>query len=120
MAEITLFEGDDSKADFTLTYSQLWSDTTKRGLPVAQADVSVLYFYVKRLLSDTTAWLALTSASASQIKWINGPGATDGRVRVIFGTGTSGHAGDNQRFELRIKFTDGTFATAEAGTFNVI
>src|SRR4051794_34695921 len=110
MAEITVFEGDDAKADFTLLYSQSWSATAKRGTPVLQADVSRIYFYVKTLLSDTSAWLTLTDATSSII-WLNGPGATDGKIRVTFGTGTTGHAGDGQRYELRIKMADGTFVT---------
>ena len=34
MPEISCYEGDNSKADFTLTYGQNWSDATKRGLAV--------------------------------------------------------------------------------------
>src|SRR5690349_19347761 len=119
MAEITCFEGDDSKADFTLMYGPTWSDSTKRGLPVAQSDITTVYFYVKKLLSDVSPWLSLTSASSSQIKWINGPSATDGKIRVIFGTGTTAHVGDNQFYELRLKFGDGSYASVESGYFNV-
>lgn len=119
MAEISVFEGDNSKADFTLTYGPAWSVVAKRGTPVLQSEVSRVYFYVKTNLSDTSAWLTLTDASSSQIAWLNGPSATDGKIRVYFGTGTLAHAGDAQRYELRLKLTDGTYCTVEAGTFNV-
>src|SRR3954452_8935832 len=103
MAEITVYEGDDSKADFTLTYGPNWSVTAKRGTPVLQSDVSRIYFYVKTTLSGT-AWLTLTDATDA-ITWLNGPSATDGKIRVTFGTGTSGHTADGQFYELRLKFT---------------
>jgi hypothetical protein len=120
---ITLTEGDSAaKADFTLMYpnSTAWSVAAKRGTPVLQSDVSKIYLYAKALESDAVAWLQLTTDSALQIAWINGPGATDGKIRAYFGAGTAGHAGDGQIYELRVKFTDNTYLTWVKDTINVL
>ena len=117
---ISLFEGDSAaKADFTLRYGFDWSVAAKRGTPVLQSDVSTVFLYVKTLETDTTAWLQLSSASSSQIAWLNGPGATDGKIRVYFGAGTAGHAADGQGYELRLKFTDGTYLTWVKDVLNI-
>lgn len=112
--EITITEGESrAKAQFALVYSQQWSVAAKRGTGVVQGDVSRVYFYVKTLKSDTTAWLTLSDASSSQISW------SSNVVTVNFPESTEGHVADNQCFELRIKWADGTFTTAASGTFNV-
>jgi hypothetical protein len=118
VADLSIFEGDNSKVDYTLTYSANWSNAAKRGLPVLQADVSRVYWYAKTLKTDTSAWLTLTDASASQIAWLD---ATAGKIRVFVGSATTeGHAGDAQYYECRIKFSDGTYATVDSGTLNVL
>jgi hypothetical protein len=117
---ITFFEGDSAaKADFTLKYGFDWSVTAKRGTPVLQSDVATVFLYCKTLETDTSAWLQLSSASSAQIVWLNGPGATDGKVRVYFGTGTAGHAADNQPYELRLKFTDSSYLTWVRDVLNI-
>lgn len=123
MPEITVYEGDDSKAYYTLEYGESWSNPSKAGTAVLASDVSTIYFYVKTNLSDTSAWLTLTNAD--QISWRSGPSATDGKISVDFSNASSpkttrGHTGDGQHYELRLKFMDGTYITAEAGTFNVL
>jgi hypothetical protein len=116
MPEITLFEADSAaKADWTLLYSQSWSVAAKRGTPVLQADISVVYFFVKANESDASAWLTLTDASSTQVEWLDG---ALGKIRVHFPEGTEGHAGTNQ-YELRLKFTSGKFLTVERGTLYV-
>jgi hypothetical protein len=116
--EYTVTEGDNSKIDFTLTYSQYWSDSAKRGLPVPRSDVSRAYFYVSSSLT-ASPWLSLTDASSTQIQWLD---TTNGRIRIFLngGGGTEGHVGDNQRYELRLKMTDGTYVSAESGVLNVL
>ena len=50
---------------------------------MALADVSRVYWYAKTLKSDTSAWLTLTDASATQISWLD---PTAGKVRVYIGS----------------------------------
>lgn len=116
--EISVSEGDNSKADFTLTYSQSWSDATKRGLPVPKTDTSKVFFYVSKTITGSP-WLTLTDASSSQIQWLD---AVNGKIRVFFNgnQGTAGQIGDSQAYELRIKMADGTYVSVERGTFNVL
>jgi hypothetical protein len=114
--DLTVYEGDNSKADFTLTYGPTWSDTTKRGTPVPKSDTTRVFFYVKKLVSDTSAWLTLND-NGQGITWLD---TANGKIRVTFGTGTSGRAGDGQTWELRIKLSDGTYISVDRGTFNVI
>ena len=118
MAEITVTEGDNSKADFTLTYSQSWSDSTKRGLPVLKADTTKVFFYVAKTITGTP-WLTLSDASASQIQWLD---TANGKIRVFFNgnQGTSTQIGDGQFYELRLKMADGTYVSVESGKFNVL
>jgi hypothetical protein len=117
MRSITITEGESAaQYDFYLKYSQNWSESAKRGQPVQQSDVTKTFFYVKALQSDSAAWLSLTDASSSQIEWVS---AATGHIRVKFGAGTAGHAGDNQFYELRLKLTSGKYVTAESGHFNV-
>ncbi len=118
MAEITVTEGDNSKADFALTYSQSWSDSTKRGLPVAKSDTSKVFFYVSKTITGTP-WLTLDDSSSSQIQWLD---TANGKIRVFFNghQGTSTQIGDSQFYELRIKMADSTYVSAERGTFNVL
>lgn len=115
--EISLYEADAAKVDYTLRYSYDWSASAKRGTPVLQADVSVIYFYAKTNESDASAWLTLTSGSVTQIEWLD---ASLGKIRIHFPTTTEGQAGTGQHYELRLKFTDGTFLTVERGTLNIL
>src|SRR4051812_2383547 len=116
MPELSVYEGERGYIDYTLSYGPLWSVSAKRNTPVLQADVSRLYFYVKA--SDSgTAYITLTDASSSQIEWLS---ATAGTIRVKLGSGTAGHTGDGQPYELRIKLTDGSYVTAEHGKLNVL
>lgn len=117
MNDIAIYEGDSSKIDLTLYYSQLWSVAAKRGTPVLQADVTTLYLYAKEFVSDTTAWLQLSTASASQIAWLS---PTTGQVRIYFPATTSGHAGDNQVYEIRAKMADGSYNTIISGNLHVL
>jgi len=118
MPEITLFEADSAaKADFTLRYSHDWSAAAKRGTPVLRADLSRVYFYAKAAEADVTAWLTHSDADASQIEWLD---EALGKIRVKFPAATEGRAGGGQHYELRLKFTDGTFLTVERGTLNVL
>lgn len=112
--ELTIYEAENAKVQFALTYSTTWSVAAKRGTNVAQGDVSVVYFYAKTLRSDASAWLTLTDASASQISW------SGNVVTVHFPASTEGQAGDEQFWELRIKWSDGTWTTASEGVLNVI
>src|SRR5205807_1587796 len=103
--------------DYTLTYSQNWSNAAKRGLPVPQADVTKIFFYVKTLSSDVNAWLKLTDASASQIQWLD---TVNGKIRVFFPVNTEGHTGDRQPFECRAQLTDSSLINIESGFINVL
>jgi hypothetical protein len=114
----SIFEGDSAaKQDFTLMYNHTHSVAAKRGTPVLQSDVSKSFFYIKTNKSDASAWLTLTDASSSQIEWT---GPTTGAIRVKYGADTAGRASSSpQYWELRIKFTDGTYLTWAEGTISV-
>lgn len=114
--EYTFYEGEAAKIDYTLTYGANWSDSTKRGLPVPRSATTKIFFYVKLLASDTTAWLKLTDASSSQITWTD---ATNGQFRILFPASTEGHTGDRQPFECRAQMSDGSLITVESGYINV-
>lgn len=117
MSEITIYEGDDSKADYILSYGKKWSDPAKEGTPVLRTDVTNIFFYVKTKLSDSSPWLSLSDGTPGEIDWLDD---LNGQIRVTFGRTTAGEAGDNQHYELRIKFVDGSYLTAESGAFNVL
>lgn len=117
MAEYTFNEGEAAKIDYTLTYGPNWSDSTKRGLPIPRSAITTVYFWVKTLASDTTAWLKLDDASATKIVWLD---ETNGRFRVLFPSSTEGHTGDRQPFECRAKLTDGSLVTVESGYVNIL
>ena len=114
--DITVHEGASLYLDYTLTYSQNWSDSSKRGNPIASADTTKVFFYVKRKLTDSTFLLQLTSADSSQIAWTS---ATAGTLRVKLGANTAGITG-SAFYELRIKMSDGRYITTDSGkiTFN--
>ena len=116
MPEISVYEYERAYVDYTLTYSQSWSVAAKRGTPVLQADTTNVYFYARPTETGATLF---TLSVGSGITWVNGPSATDGKVRVALGTNTGTHAGDGQFYELRIKLSDGSYVTAEKGTLNV-
>jgi hypothetical protein len=109
--DISVHEGASLYLDYTLTYSQGWSDSSKRGTPIPSADVTKVFFYVKRKLTDTTFLLQLSSADSSQIAWTS---ATAGTLRVKLGANTAGLAG-NAFYELRLKMSDGRYITADDG-----
>ena len=44
----------------------------------------------------------------------------NGKIREKLNSNTNGHVGSSQFYELRIKFSDGSYVTAESGTFNVV
>jgi hypothetical protein len=117
MAEYTFYEGEAFKIDYSLTYSPNWSDSSKRGLPIPRSALSEVYFWVKTLATDTTAWLKLDDTSPTKIVWLD---ETNGRFRVLFPSSTEGHTGDRQPFECRVKLTDGSFITVDTGYINIL
>lgn len=114
---IVVHEGERGYLDYTLTYSDKWSAVAKRGEPVVRADTTTVYFYVKTSRGDATAAISLSDDSASEIEWLD---EDAGQIRVKLGTNTEGEAGDGQVYELRIKFSDGSFVTADDGTIDII
>lgn len=114
--DVLTYEAERGYVDFKpLTYSQQWSDTTKRGKSVQQSEVTRVYFYVKTSISQASPFISLTDASATQIEWLTGGG-----VRVKLGTNTLNHAGSDNVYELRVKFPDGSYVTAAAGKLHII
>lgn len=117
MPHITVHEGERAYLDYTLKYGRNWSVTAKQNTPILNSDTSAVYFYVKTNRSDASPAISLSDASATQIEWLDDD---TGEIRVKLGTNTEGEAGDNQVYELRVKFSDGTFLTVEDGTINII
>ncbi len=115
MPEITAYENENAFLDFTLKYGPLYSNTSKRGLAVPQGDTTDVFFYASAT-SGGVNWLTL-SASGGTITWTD---ATNGKIRVKLGTNTGGRVGSSQFYELRIKFADGSYVTAESGTLNIL
>lgn len=117
---LEMYEGEDVKIDFTLTYSDTWSDDEKAGENVAKADVQEMWFYMKENDTDTEAFMQLHAeddwSDTTEIEWL---GDTDGRVRVHIDSTTEGHAGKNRLYELRLKLTDGSFYTAKKGKIHI-
>ena len=61
--EVLTYEAERGYVDFKpLTYSRQWSDTTKRGQNVLQADVSRVSFSVKTPLSAASPFISLGRA----------------------------------------------------------
>lgn len=116
MPDITVYEYERAYLDYTLKYGPTWSVTAKRNTPVLQTDTSNIYFYVR---PTETGANFITLSVGLGITWINGPNATDGKIRVALGSTTGGHAADNQVYELRVKLSDGSYVTAEAGRLNI-
>lgn len=116
MPEITIHEAERAFIDYTLTYGPDWSVTADRNQPVDRSDVTVVYFYVKTSLSAASPWISLSDASASQIEWLD---EDAGQIRVKIPVSTEGQVQDGHEYELRIKWTDGTFTTADRGQLHV-
>ena len=118
MPEITITEGESAaKADFTLTYGPDWSVAAKRNTPVLKSDLAAtgVYFHVKATAGGA-AWLTFTDANSAQIEWLD---QALGKIRVHFPETTEGRVADQQPYELRLKFSDGKWLTAESGVLNV-
>ena len=115
MPDITVFEGASFYLDFTLIYSQNWSDSTKRGKAVAKSDTSKVFFYVKKKLSDTTFVLQLDDSDNTKIDWTD---ATNGKIRVKLNSNTSGKQGLNY-YELRVKMADARYVTIDSGKLTI-
>jgi hypothetical protein len=114
--DVLTYEAERGYIDFKpLTYSQSWSDTTKRGQNVLQADTTRVYFYVKTSTSAASPFISLTDSSSSQIEWLSGGG-----VRVKLGTNTLNHAGNDNVYELRLKMADTSYVTAATGKLHII
>lgn len=114
MAELITFAGERKLLDFTLTYSADWSDVSKQGDPIVEADVSAAYFYLKRNKTDATAILMLSTALDTEIDWITGGTI----LRVKLGTNTLSLAGVFV-YELRLKLSDGSFVSADSGVLTI-
>jgi hypothetical protein len=111
IANFTVIEGRKFNIPFTMSYSADWHDPAKQGLPIEQADVDTVYFYMKRRANDAVARLELTDADAAEIDWID---TENGEIEVLLGANTSGFAGYND-YELSIKWPDGSFSSVEIG-----
>lgn len=113
--DVLTYESERGYIDFKpFTYSRSFSDSTKWGQNVAEADLTRLYFYVKTSESAASPFISLSSASSSQIEWLSGGG-----IRVKLGTNTGSHAGDNNEYELRAKMTDGSYLTVARGRLHI-
>lgn len=121
MNDIRVGENEDVALDFPLKYGRDYTTVTKRGLSIPKSDVTEVYFSVAAT-ENGTAFISLTTANAG-IVWLDGEGAettagTASKVRCKLGTNTAGHAGDNQWFECKIKFADGSMVVPEKGRGN--
>lgn len=114
--DVLTYEGERGYVDFRpLTYSSAFSDATKRGQNLVQADLSRLYFYVKTGDSAASPFITLTDASSAQIEWLSGGG-----VRVKLGSNTAGQTRNDCVYELRGKFTDGSYLTFAKGKLHIL
>ncbi|MDB5349176.1 MAG: hypothetical protein JWN86_423 [Planctomycetota bacterium] len=108
---------------YPLKYRQDWAVPAKRGTSIPRSDTGAVYFYVAAT-EGGTPWLQLSDASSTQIASltlaeVESSATTNTTVRVKLGSNTSGHVGDNQWFELRIKIADGSYVTARQGKIHV-
>jgi hypothetical protein len=85
-------------------------------LPVPTADVTKVFFYVKRTLAADSYLLQLTSADSTKIAWLS---ATTGQVRIKLGANTAGLAGAPFS-EIRLLMADGRYITADEGKINIL
>lgn len=111
VANFTVIEGRKYNIPFTMTYSDDWDEVIKRGEPIERADVTTVYFYMKRRATDSTARLELSDAETTEIEWID---ENEGQIEVHLNSNTSGFSGYND-YELSIKWPDGSFSTVEIG-----
>src|SRR5207253_382224 len=100
-----------------------WAVPAKWGTALTKADVSAIYFYAAATETGSN-WLTLSTASSTQIAWLDSTGtesttSTNSTIRVKLGSNTSGHAADNQFFECRAKFTDGSYLTLLQGRLHI-
>lgn len=124
MPTITVTENEDVFLEYPLKYGLDWSVVAQRKTSVQKGQTSAVYFYVAAT-EGGTPWLTLSDASSTQIAWLDSTrtessASTNTTVRVKLGSNTGGHVGIGQFFELRIKFTDGSYISARQGTFNVV
>jgi hypothetical protein len=117
MPKLQVIESSRSFIDRTLLYGANWSDEDKQGEPVARDDLTAVYFFLKEDIDDASPVLSLSDAAPSQIEWID---EDEGEIRIKLGTNTEGLAGYKQAYELRLKFPDGSFVTAERGTLDIL
>lgn len=111
IANFTVVEGKTYAIPFTMTYASDWIDTPLQGDPIARADVTTVYFYVKRRATDVVSRIELTDADALEIEWTD---EVNGEILVHLNSNTEGFAGYND-YELAIKFPDGSYTSMEIG-----
>lgn len=111
VANFTVVEGKSYGIKFTMTYADDWITVSKQGDPIARADVTTVYFYIKRRATDTTPRITLTDADSDEIEWLD---EANGIIRVHLNDNTEGYAGYND-YELAVKFPDGSYTSLEIG-----
>ena len=66
--------------------------------------------------ADGTTWMELTDDVETEIEWVD---EDTGEILIFFGLSSEGEIEDNQKYELRVKFSDGSFITLEKGIVNI-
>ena len=118
MNDFRVGENEDVFLDFPLKYGQAYRPAAKRGLLITKADVTEIYVQVAAT-EDGVPFITLTTANAG-IVWLDSNDAessvsTCSKISAKFGTNTAGRSGDNQWFEVKIKFTDGSMVVPDKG-----
>ena len=117
MPHFQVFEGERFIVRYDLEYhGENWSDASDQGNKVVEGDTTTTYFTVKDKDNGVVIF-ALTSADAAEIEWIT---ANPGELQVKFPVTTEGNVGIKLPYELRIKFTDGSFNTVDSGTLDIL
>lgn len=117
---LEMYEGEDMKIQFTLSYSETWSNAGLQGQPVAKSDCLAVYFAMKEKESDTAKFVDLAAvdpfSDTSEIEWTDDDGVI---LCKLPGADTVGHAGKNRLYEVRVKLSDGTYFTAKKGKIHI-
>lgn len=129
MHDITVREGEAKQLPYTLVYganhSLVKAGTRDAGSPILQTDLFSpaprLFFYVKQNESDASPIISLKDDNSAQIQWDN---ALTGEITVKLSAANTKQSpsvvGNGYFYELRAKFSDGTYQTLRYGRFNIL
>lgn len=119
--DVEFMEGENKALPYTMSYGSDWSVSGVRGTPIPKSALwagsgGAIFFYVQKF-ADATAILEYSDALGS-IMWLNSP-YTDGNIQINFAAETIGKAQRGLRYELRVRWADGSYTSLEIGALHI-